>query len=233
MQRSHVIFFLSLIPILSTSEKGIGGDMLHFMLHGDYGSMALGTITETDGKTLQFRNEKVIRGKPLPSQITLQKGATFGKPQKHDLAVGAFAVTFIAQKGNQYHTQYGMWEVSSLDVRTLDLKYPYFDPTEQAMFQWYINSGGRDNQFMYTQKGQLAVKRCDDTIVVLSTYREKVPAPKPQPLSWQSQLRCQQNSATHSTPLWLKVVGGGAILSVLALAYSMIQRVRSRTGTLS
>jgi hypothetical protein len=233
MQRSHMIFLVSLIPLLSISEKSIGGDTMHFMLHGDYGSLALGTIISTNGNTLQFRNEKIIRGNALPSQFTLQKRVIYGKPQKHDLAAGTFAVAFIAQQGDQYHTQYGIWEVSSLDVRTLDLKYPYFDPSEQAMFQWYINSGGRDNQFMYTESGRLAVKRCDDTIVVLSTSREKVPTPKPQPLSWQSYLRCQQNSATNSTPLWLKVVGGGAILSVLALTYSMIQRVRSRTGTLS
>jgi hypothetical protein len=233
MQRSHVIFFLSLIPLLSTSEKGIGGDMMHFMLRGDYGSMALGTVIATNGNTLKFRNEIIIRGKALPSQITLQKGATYGKPQKHDLAVGAFAVTFIAQQGNKYHTQYGMWEVSSLDVRTLDLKYPYFSPTEQAMFQWYMNSGGRDNQFMYAEGGRLAVKRCDDTIVILPTSRENVLTPRPQPLSPYSHLRCWCNLTVNSTPLWLKVVGGGAILSVLALAYSMIQRVRSRTGTLS
>jgi hypothetical protein len=228
MPRSHVIVFLNLITLLFISEKNLGGDMMHFMLHGDYGSLALGTIISTNGNTLQFRNEKIIRGNALPSQFTLQKRATYGKPQKQDLAAGAVAVAFIAQQGDEYHTQYGIWEVSSLDVSTLDLKYPYFAPSEQAMFQWYINSGGRDNQFIYTEGGRLAVKQCDDAIVILPTSRENVPTPRPQPHSLQSNLRCWQNSIMHSTPLWLKIVAGGAILSVLVLIYGMVQRVRSR-----
>jgi hypothetical protein len=79
-----------------------------------------------------------------------------------DLKTGDYAVISLNTLGDMYYVAWGLLTVSSLDPDSLEVLDGSFFKREHAALQWFINSGGQENHFVFNRR-KVYVKHADDT----------------------------------------------------------------------
>lgn len=140
------VLFLIVIALCSTYAVS-AADMLCRLTHGDQYALALGTVVSTSETAITFQVETVISGESLPARISVEVPGAYMETAK--LGPSEYAVISLNQEARMFTMAWGIFEVSSLDIATLKVMEGPLPAGDLAAFQWYINSGGVENDFYF------------------------------------------------------------------------------------
>lgn len=149
--RIPVTILCLIVMVLYSTHSVYAADVLSRLTHGDQYSLALGTVVSTSETTMTFQVETVISGKSLPSIISVKVPGASMEIAAPDtkLATSEYAVFSLNKEAGMYTIAWGFFEVSSLDIATLKVIEGPLPPGDLVAFQWYINSGGVENDFYF------------------------------------------------------------------------------------
>ena len=138
---------LCLLPSVHAS------DVLSRLTHGDQYSLALGTVLSASDAAIEFEVETIIAGEPLTVVISAQIPGAFIETALLDMKLepGEYIVLSLDKESALYTIAWGCFKVSSLDAATLEVVQGPLAPGDLAAFQWYINSGGTENDFYFIE----------------------------------------------------------------------------------
>lgn len=145
-RKPATILCLIVMALYSTYAVS-AADVLSRLTHGDQYSLALGTVVSTSETALTFQVETVISGESLPAMISVKVPGASMETVKS--GPGEYAVISLNQEARMYTVAWGIFEVSSLDIATLKIMEGPLPAGDLAAFQWYINSGGVENDFYF------------------------------------------------------------------------------------
>ncbi|HNT76580.1 MAG TPA: Ig-like domain-containing protein [Anaerolineae bacterium] len=144
-----LVLFLTTAMLWSVSPI-CAADVLHRLTHGDQYSLALGTITSVSDSGVMVEIAAIISGESLPDVINVEiSGAFIEAVPAMSLAPGEYAVFSLNQGAETYTVAWGFFKASSLDITTLEILAGPLPEGDLAAFQWYINSGGVENDFYF------------------------------------------------------------------------------------
>jgi hypothetical protein len=161
MKNKYVVMVCVMLVMLGVTSTVFAADMLHRLTHGDQDALALGTIADIAGERVNLEVETVIAGKLLPACVSVD-GVLSSSFSSWDLQVGDYVVMSINQSSGGYTVAWGIYQVTSLDLNSLDVVAGPLGPGDLAAFQWYINSGGVENDFYFVE-GEAYVRHPDGT----------------------------------------------------------------------
>jgi len=100
---------------------------------------------------MTFQVETVISGESLPSIIGVKIHSAFMETAAPDTKseLSKYAVLSLNKEAGMYTVAWGFFEVSSLDIATLKVIEGPLPAGDLVAFQWYINSGGVENDFYF------------------------------------------------------------------------------------
>lgn len=159
VKKSVIILVVALILI---STNIYGADIVYRIIHGDQYTLILGTVEQTDENWIVVEIERNLNGKDVGGKIKIfanQKREIEPKFYWYEPKEGDYIVISIDKKLSRYVLKFGVFKVSSLDYRTLSIEKGLSSPNN-AMLQYYINSGCKENSF-YFEKGKVFVRKSD------------------------------------------------------------------------
>jgi hypothetical protein len=148
MKNKYAVMVCVMLLVLGMTSTVLAADILHRLTHGDQDALALGTIVAIAGERVDLDVETVIAGKRLPACVSVD-GVVASSSSSWDLQVGDYVVMSINQASGGYTVAWGVYQVTSLDLNSLDMVAGPLGPGDLAAFQWYINSGGVENDFYF------------------------------------------------------------------------------------
>jgi hypothetical protein len=161
MKNKYIVMVCVMLLVLGMTSTVLAADMLHRLTHGDQDALALGTIAVIAGERVDLEVETVIAGKRLPAYVSVD-GVVATSSSSWDLQVGDYVVMSINQASSGYMMAWGVYQVTSLDLNSLDVVAGPLGQGDLAAFQWYINSGGVENEF-YFVGSEAYVRHSDGT----------------------------------------------------------------------
>ncbi len=149
--RIPVTILCLIVMVLYSTHSIYAADVLNRLTHGDQYSLALGMVVSTSDTAMTFQVETVISGESLPSIISVKITGAFMEraAPNTELEPGEYAVLSLDKEAGMYTVAWGFFEVSSLDMATLKVIAGPLPPGDLVAFQWYINSGGVENNFYF------------------------------------------------------------------------------------
>ena len=158
-------FGLCLVLMLLGSPSGVlAADALYRMLHADevesfredQDAMIVGQLIEKKDEAFEVKVLKVLSGKLNSDRIIVSGDFTYGW-NKENPSVSDFGVFSLKKTGSSYKKAWGIFKADSGDFATLKL-LPSNSPTpgllaDLASIEWYVNSGGRENDFSFVGNG--------------------------------------------------------------------------------
>lgn len=201
MRKVRVILILIIVMALTATCPAFAADLLWRLTHDDQDSLVIGEVEKVDGNTLEVKVAYVISGKPTKPSIKVEvKEWDFQRVGQ--VRPGDKLVLSLDKNVFTYSVKYGIYKVSSLDYQTLKIIAPTKFAGDMAAFQWYINSGGKENDF-YFKEGVVFVR--DKS----GTSRQIYPLPiADQPSPTHSQAT---QPVSHGS-VGIYVIGGGVAL---------------------
>ncbi|OPJ55417.1 hypothetical protein [Alkalithermobacter paradoxus] len=154
-----IITLCSILIFISTNTYG--ADLIHRLTHGDQYSLILGTVKKVDQKGIDVNVEKILNGKSVGKEIRIYINDT-QNVYLHELKEEDYIVASLDKKLPNYILKWGIFKVSSLDYRTLDIQNGLSGP-DRAIFKYYINSGCKENDFYY-ENGKVFIRKSDGSI---------------------------------------------------------------------
>lgn len=158
--RVLVLSITSAMVIVPSSVQA--GDPLASITQGDQYSLALGTVVSIEGNTIEFEPGTIILGDSLPSRISVLVRKEFGQREVPGLAAGDYVVLSINKRTDLYYVAWGLFKATSLDARSLKITEGTLLPNDHAALQWFINSGGTEDYFVFHGR-MVFVKHSDET----------------------------------------------------------------------
>jgi hypothetical protein len=182
--RTSIVVFCLAAVVLWVVSPVHAADVLHRLTHGDQYALALGTVVSVSEAVAGFEVDTVISGGPLPPAISVEGLGPSMEMIAPDmrLKAGDYVVLSLNREVTKYTVAWGVFKVSSLDIPTLRVVAGPLAPGDLAALQWYINSGGRENDFYFIGTSGF-VRHADGTLTQLYPPTDEpagvAPAPDP------------------------------------------------------
>jgi len=150
--RISIIALCLTAVVLCIVPSVYAGDVLARLTHGDQYSLVLGTVVSVSDTTARFEVETIISGESLPSVVGVQVPGGFMEMLAPHMRLepSDYAVLSLDKEATKYTIAWGFFKVSSLDIATLEIIEGPLPPGDLAALQWYINSGGVENDFYFS-----------------------------------------------------------------------------------
>ncbi|MTI69391.1 MAG: hypothetical protein FH751_03925 [Firmicutes bacterium] len=153
MVKKQVILILSLVIILTSNTYG--ADIIYRLTHGDQYALVLVTVEDVNENYIKVIVDKTLQGKKVEKVIKIfndKDNFYWYIPKKGD-----YLVASIDKEKLNYKLKWGIFKVSSLNYKTLNIVESSLSSKDNAMFNFYINSGCRVNNF-YLKEGKVFIK---------------------------------------------------------------------------
>lgn len=157
MRKVCVILILIIVMALTATCPAFAADVLWRLTHGDQYSLAIAEVEKVDGNILEVRVAHVISGNLLKQQIKVEVKEWNLQLLGQSISQGDKVIISLDKDEANYSIKWGIYKVSSLDWQTLKIIAPTKPAGDMAAFQWYVNSGGKDNDF-YFKSGEAYVR---------------------------------------------------------------------------
>lgn len=148
-----ILVFLILILVIS-STNAIAADLLWRITHNDQDSLVLGEVKKVDNNMVDVKVEHVISGEKIDSEIRVDVNDYFVE-RINGLQEGDKILLSLNKEVFNYSVKWGIFKVSSLDYRDLQILSPI--NVDTPALQFYINSDGVYNDFSFPE-GEIYVK---------------------------------------------------------------------------
>lgn len=152
------------LMIISFPRELWAADALYRMLHAeevasfreDQDAMIVGQLIGKKNEAFEVKVLKVLSGKVMSDSVLVSSDFTYGW-NKGNPSISDFGVFSLKKTGSSYKKAWGIFKASSGDFKTLKL-LPSNSPTtgllaDLASIEWYVNSGGRENDFSFEGNG--------------------------------------------------------------------------------
>lgn len=160
MVKKRSIILAILLVFVSTNIYG--ADLVYRLTHGDQYALILGTVEQANENWIVVKVERNLNGKDVGDRIKIfanQKRKIKPKFYWYEPEEGDYIIASIDKELLSYVLKWGVFKVSSLDYATLRIEKGLSSP-DNAMFQYYINSGCKVNSFYY-DNGKVFVRKSD------------------------------------------------------------------------
>ncbi|HVJ47990.1 hypothetical protein [Desulfitobacterium sp.] len=170
--KKYIIGLCIAVLLLASPRVTFAADALYRMLHADevesfkqdQDAMILGQLMDKQGDTFKVKIIKVFNGRVSSDLILVADDFNYGWDQLTP-RVGDFCVLSLKKQGAFYKKAWGIFKADSGDYRTLRLDASNASTSgllgDLACIQWYVNSGGQENDFSGVS-GTYYVKRPND-----------------------------------------------------------------------
>ncbi|MFA5858794.1 MAG: hypothetical protein WC955_06990 [Elusimicrobiota bacterium] len=155
---------IGLLIMFLCIPKVYSGDLLSWLINplSQY-SLAVGTVIDKKNGKIVVNIKKVISGNELSSRIEINSSVS---SSVEGVNTGDHIVVSLDKTGADYSIKWGIMKTSTSEYEALQVLEAPLGPAETAAFQRYINSGGKDNDFIfYEDKAYL--RKWDGTKVLL------------------------------------------------------------------
>ncbi|MTI65534.1 MAG: hypothetical protein FH753_02935 [Firmicutes bacterium] len=149
-----IVIPILIIVLISTSNT-FGADIIYRLTHGDQYALVLATVEDVNENYIKVNVDKTLQGKKIEKVIKIfndKDNFYWYKPKKGD-----YLVASIDRYKSNYKLKWGVFKVSSLDYKTLNIVESSLSSKDNVMFNFYINSGCRINNF-YLEDGKVFIK---------------------------------------------------------------------------
>lgn len=159
-----VIGLCLVLIFISLPREVLAADALYRMLHADevesfredQDTMIVGELIGKKNNAFEVKVLKVLSGKVISDKILVSSDFTYGW-NKETPSVSDFGVFSLKWTGITYKKAWGIFKADNGDFRTLKL-LPSNAPSpgllaDLASIEWYVNSGGRENDFFFVGNG--------------------------------------------------------------------------------
>lgn len=210
MRRVSVLFILMIFTTLIPIYPALAADILWRLTHGDQYSLAIGEVEKSGDNFLDVKVAHIISGSIINQQINVELKEVDLQMLGQSINQGDKVIMSLEKEGANYSIKWGIYKVSSLDWKTLKIIAPTKPAGDMAAFQWYINSGGKDNDF-YFKEGTAFVRD------KMGGSKQIYPLPETAPSPDDSQVA----QPVSPRPVVVYVIGGGV---ALAAAWLILKR---------
>lgn len=124
-------------------------DTLYALTHGAQYALALGEVTEIDAGLAKINIKEIISGRALPDLISVKIPGDFLPESEPKIKPNDYVVLSINKEENEYVIAMGYYKVTGLDIKTLEILEGPLPQGDLAALQWYVNSGGVENDFYF------------------------------------------------------------------------------------
>ncbi len=151
-------------------------DTLYALTHEKQYALAVGEVIEVDTSSAKIRIEEIISGEKLPDIINVEIPGDFLPKYEPALRPNDYFVLSINKNGQEYAIAMGYYRVTRLDIKTLEILEGPLPPGDLAALQWYINSGGTENDFYFIESDAY-VRHSDGSSTMIYHLIEAIPSP--------------------------------------------------------
>ncbi|KXZ40708.1 hypothetical protein SAMN05661008_01892 [Alkalithermobacter thermoalcaliphilus JW-YL-7 = DSM 7308] len=154
-----IITICATLILISTNVYG--ADLIYRLTHGDQYALVLGTVKQVDEKGIDISVEKILNGKTVGKNIKIyinDKQNIYSYEPKE----GDYIVASIDKKPSDYILKWGVFKVSSLDYKTLDIQSG-LSSSDRAILKYYINNGCKEIDFYY-ENGKVFIRKSDGSV---------------------------------------------------------------------
>jgi hypothetical protein len=174
-QLKKVSILITLITCLLPTA-GLASDILSRLTNNGQYALALGTITSVSDSTAEFHVEAIIAGYSIPGALLIEVPERYLNSTTPKIQPNDFVVLSLDREGEKYLIAYGIFHVSSLDLQTLEVLDGPLWRGDLAALEWYINSGGLENDFYFVESTAY-VRNSDGTSIQIYPKENENPSP--------------------------------------------------------
>ncbi len=152
-------------------------DLLHRLTHGDQDALVVGTLTQAGEGEFTLGNARRLAGLPVPPEIRIKMPGSL-----LSWSLGSSVIASVDQDGPDYVVRWGVFLASSTDPETLTILDGSLGGGDRAAFQRYINSGGRDSEYVFTgthHEGRTYLRKNDGSLGLILSPSRPSPARHP------------------------------------------------------
>ncbi len=136
-------------------------DLLHRLTHGDQDALVVGTLTQAGEDEFTLGNARRLAGLPVPPEIRIKLPGSL-----LSWSLGSSVIASVDQDGPDYVVRWGVFLASSTDPETLTILDGSLGGGDRAAFQRYINSGGRDSEYVFIE-GRTYLRKNDGVLELI------------------------------------------------------------------
>jgi hypothetical protein len=173
--RKVIVILLVIISIL-VADTTYAMDMLHALTHEMQYSLALGEVIEINDSSAKIRIEEIVSGKSLPDVISIDIPGDFLPEYEPELKTKDYVVVSIDKEGENYSVLMGYYKVTGLEMEKLEIISGPLPAGDLAALQWYINSGGKENDFYFIGTNAY-VRNSDGSEKMIYPMEKDIPTP--------------------------------------------------------
>lgn len=195
-------------------QRAYAADILYRLTHGDQDALVVGVVSAVGDNTLVLDPVHTIAGLPTrpPAVLTLKDNTADMQPAV--LKTGDIVVASVTGSGSTLKERWGVFKATSLDHRSLLITSGPLTGAELAAFQRYINSNGRDSEFVL-KDGRAYVRHGDGSLEALTP----VAIQQTSPVSYSPTPRSDADTAAANGWNTSFLAGAAAVLIVLLLLF--------------
>ena len=220
-----LIFAFQFFPL----KTAYAMDTLYALTHGQQYALAVGEVKEADANSAKIRIDEIISGEMLPDLISLNIPGDFLPQYEPEIKPDDYVVLSINKEENEYVIAMGYYRVTGLDINTLEILEGPLPQGDLAALQWYINSGGVENDFYFIETNAY-VRHFDGSSTMIYPMMKTISTPNqiekvvvtttPEQYLLSSE-RIQQNQTSNR---FLSVLIAGILVAVLFTALLVFRK---------
>lgn len=177
-QMGKILFVFVLVSFFVTSID-FSADALWRLMHEDQDALIIGKIIDENNQKYTFEVLQLISGKTKGNKIELKTRVDRKideeflntKPKK-----GNFYILSLEKNMYTYQIKWGAYKTDSGDFATLKLETKGLSDRAKSDFaaiQWYVNSGGTDKDFAFSQDGVYLKKENGESELIYKPQKVK------------------------------------------------------------
>lgn len=171
-----LIFAFQFFPFKSVYAM----DALYALTHGKQYSLALGEVTKIDAGSTKINIKNIISGESLPDVISVKIPGDYLPTYEPTIEPNDYVIFSLNKEVNEYVVALGYFRVTGLDIKTLEILEGPLPQGDLAALQWYINSGGVENDF-YFMGINAYVKHSDGSSTMIYPMSKTISSPTQTP----------------------------------------------------
>ncbi|MCX7903502.1 MAG: hypothetical protein N2486_03220 [Caloramator sp.] len=151
MQKRFFTVVAILVCIFYIGFKVFSADILWRLMHSDQYALVIAKVVDKSDNKIVFVVKHIISGKTVPKKITLNGNIKYSFFNVHP-NLRDYCVISLDKKSNNYTVKNGIFKANTDDYKKLKLLKDGLDSGikgELTAFEYYINSNGKYNDFIF------------------------------------------------------------------------------------